>query len=121
MTLLKLGQIAFVGSVPALMAHSNPRRYILQLERPPGSLAGPPSLAALNAPLSDLGEVSHLPYDDEDHYLLTLDREAVLGEAITALSSAGLHVVTCTEEQSEIEQAFMSLTVDDVHPVSERE
>ena len=30
-TLLKGGRVAFHGTVPTLMAHSNPRRYIVQL------------------------------------------------------------------------------------------
>jgi ABC-2 type transport system ATP-binding protein len=121
-TLVNRGRVAFHGTVPALMGYSNPRRYIIHLTRAARVAAGAtPSLAELNAPLTGLGEVSHLPYDDEDHYLLSLEPEAVLGEAIAALSTARFHVVTCTEEQSEIEQAFMSLTGEDVRPAPEPE
>ncbi len=107
-TLLKGGRVAFHGTVPALMAHSNPRRYIVQLGH--ADAASRPGLDALNLAVAGHGSVMHLPYDDDDHFLLVLDHDTVLGEAIAALNAARFQVVGCAEEQSEIEQAFMSLT-----------
>ena len=100
--------MAFHGTVPTLMAHSNPRRYIVQLRG--ADTTNRPDLDSLNRAVAGHGGVTHLPYDDEDHFLLVLNADTVLGEAIAALNSAGIHVVGCTEEQSEIEAAFMSLT-----------
>jgi hypothetical protein len=37
----------------------------------------------------------------------------VLGHAVTALHAAGLAVLTCREERSEIEAAFLFLTSED--------
>lgn len=107
-TLLKGGRVAFHGTVPTLMAHSNPRRYIVQLTS--ADTRDRPDLDSLNRAVAGLGGVTHLPYDDHDHFLLVLNADTVLGEAITALNGANIHVLGCTEEQSEIEAAFMWLT-----------
>jgi hypothetical protein len=44
------------------------------------------------------------------HYVLALAPNAVLGDAIAALAAAGIDVVTCREERSEVEEAFFALT-----------
>jgi ABC-2 type transport system ATP-binding protein len=107
-TLLNGGRVAFYGTVPALMAHSNPRRYIVQLSE--ADTQNRPGLDGLNHAVAGHGAITHLPYDDDDHFALVLEPDTILGQAIAALNAAGYHVVGCTEEQSEIEQAFMSLT-----------
>jgi ABC-2 type transport system ATP-binding protein len=96
-TLIAQGREAFVGSVPELMAHAVPRRYLLRLR---GSMESD----ALNglATLERTGESA-------EHFLLSLREGVVLGDALAALAAAGLDVLTCTEERSGIEQAFLSL------------
>ena len=42
--------------------------------------------------------------------MLTLAEGAVLGNALTALTSAGLQILACREERSELEEAFLNLT-----------
>ena len=103
-TLLREGRVAFDGTVPALMALSNPRRFLLQLE---DRALSPDELSAT---IGILGELLLAQEGDEQHYLLSLAPGAMLGEVIAALHAAGVAVVGCTEEQSKIEQAFISLT-----------
>jgi ABC-type multidrug transport system ATPase subunit len=107
-TLLKAGRVAFHGTVPALMAHSNPRRYIVQLTA--ADTTSSLNLDSLDRAVAGLGGVTRLAYDHDDHFVLVLNPGTILGEAIAALNTAGVDVTGCTEEQSEIEQAFMSLT-----------
>jgi hypothetical protein len=41
--------------------------------------------------------------------VLDIAEDAILGDALAALSSAGISVLTCREERSEIEEAFLSI------------
>ena len=50
---------------------------------------------------------------DEHHFDLELAPDSTLGEPVNALTSWGIDVISCTEEQPKIEQAFISLTPDD--------
>jgi ABC-2 type transport system ATP-binding protein len=96
-TLIAQGRQVFAGSVPELMAHAAPRRYLLRLR---GSM----ETGALDglATLERTGQGA-------EHFLLVLRDDAVLGQALAALGTAGVDVLTCTEERSGIEQAFLSL------------
>jgi ABC-2 type transport system ATP-binding protein len=96
-TLIARGQQAFAGSVPELMAHAVPRRYLLRLR---GTMESD-ALKGL-ATLERTG-------DGAEHFLLVLQDGTVLGDALAALDAAGIDVLTCTEERSGIEQAFLSL------------
>ena len=66
--------------------------------------------AELNAAVDAAGEMFASEDGDEHHFLLALSPEATLGEAVNALTSWGVDVISCTEEQPKIEQAFISLT-----------
>ena len=114
-TLLRRGRVAFAGTVPALMAHADPRRFLVQVRQKSTGL--PPSVSALNTALGDTGFAEPSPDGDLEHFVLVVGRRAALGDAITALNASGTIVVSCTEEQSKIEQAFMSLTEGRVGPV----
>jgi ABC-2 type transport system ATP-binding protein len=106
-TLLSEGRAAFEGTVPELMATAAPRRYVMRLRHtwPRGSSV----LAIANSALAALGRLELVTPSASEHYLLTLADEAVLGVAVTALTHARFEVLTCREERSEIEQAFLAL------------
>jgi len=108
-TLLARGRIRFDGSVPELMAHASPERFLVRLRngRPPG----PQLLASLAGALQGVASVSQ-PEDEpgSEHYLLSIADGAVLGQAIAALAEADVDVLTCREERPEIEDAFLLLT-----------
>ena len=105
-TLLTEGRVRFRGTVPALIAHSNPRRFFLHLARD----GSPLSLTEVSAAIGTSGEVFASEDGDEHHFIVELAHEASLGEAVNALTSWGVEVISCTEEQPKIEQAFISLT-----------
>ena len=96
-TVIAQGRQVFAGSVPELMAHAVPRRYLLRLR---GTM---PSEA-----LDGLATLERTG-DGAEHFLLVLKDDTVLGDALAALDAAGIGVLTCTEERSGIEQAFLSL------------
>ncbi len=102
-TLIAQGNLVFAGTVPELMAHAVPRRYLLRL-------AGDGRVeATAHGAVGPHGTIETTGEADSVHYVLALRDDAVLGDALAALAAAGIGVLTCTEERSEIEQAFLSL------------
>ena len=106
-TVLDRGTVRFVGTVPQLMATSEVRRYVLHLD---SGLAGPMLMSAANDVLSPLARVSLLEDSQGRNCLLDLEDGMVLGDAISALTAAGIRVLTCREDRSGIETAFLHLT-----------
>ncbi|HSK15147.1 MAG TPA: ABC transporter ATP-binding protein [Gaiellaceae bacterium] len=106
-TLLSRGRTRFAGSVAELMAHALPRRYLLRLEDVGGNGARPAS--ALAAALAGLGEIARTS-DDATHYLMSLEDGAALGDALAAIREAGFQLLSCRDERSEVEEAFLNLT-----------
>ena len=105
-TLLHAGRVRFSGTVPQLMSHAAPRRYLLRLRhegRDPQALDAAREALAASASLSPIGE------GDSDHYLLSLAEGVVLGDALGVLAAAGVLLLSCQEERSEIEEAFLLL------------
>jgi ABC-2 type transport system ATP-binding protein len=106
-TLLAEGRAAFAGTVAEMMAIAVPRRYLLRLTN---GHPAPYSLEAAGCTaLGSLGRLEQAGEASAEHYVLALSDDAVLGEALAALSSADIDVITCREERSEIEQAFLAL------------
>jgi ABC-type multidrug transport system ATPase subunit len=107
-TVLDHGRVRFVGSVPELMSHAAPRRHLLRLRncRPPGTPLEPAAKHALNG----RGRIAASGEGNSEHYLLTLADGVTLGDALSALVASGIEVLACRQEQSEIEEAFLSLT-----------
>lgn len=107
-TVLSSGRVRFSGTVPELMAHSLPRRYLLRLQN--GSLAGESLQPVLERAVEALGTLTAAGQGESPDYLLVLAENAVLGDALASLTSAEVQVLSCREERSEIEEAFLSLT-----------
>jgi ABC-2 type transport system ATP-binding protein len=105
-TLLHAGRVRFFGTVPQLMSHAAPRRYVLHLA--PGG-RDPQALAPLRAVLARLATLEEIGEQDSDHYVLSLGDGVVLNDALGALMSADVRVLSCQEERSEIEEAFLLL------------
>jgi ABC-type multidrug transport system ATPase subunit len=108
-TLLHRGTVRFEGSVSGLIAHGISRRYVLNvgswkeatLESGRRALAGAGTLERAQGHAVD------------DHIIMTLDENAVLGDAIAALSVAGIRIHACRQERAEVEDAFLALTEDE--------
>jgi ABC-2 type transport system ATP-binding protein len=105
-TVLREGTVRFEGTVPQLMAVTIARRYLVHL-RGTGDVG-----AVARTALAGIGDVRVSGDSDGEHFLIALFDEVVLGSAVAALDAAGLAVLTCREERSEIEAAFMFLTTE---------
>jgi ABC-type multidrug transport system ATPase subunit len=102
-TVLHEGRVRFAGTVPELLATTRPRRHVVQI-RPSDGAAHQVTATALQG-------LAWLDPDREEseHILIVLEETATLGSAIAALTLAGLEVLSCREERSEIESAFLAL------------
>jgi ABC-type multidrug transport system ATPase subunit len=107
-TLLSGGLVQFTGSVPELIGHAAPRRYLVRLRN--GGTTGQRLQREIDSALEGLGMIVPAANSGEEHYLMSLRERTVLGQAIGALSEANVQVLSCSEEQPEIESAFLSLT-----------
>ena len=110
-TLLDVGTVRFHGTVPQLMALSLRRRYLLHLRN--GKENGADVLSVARQAVADTGSVAPSDETDGEHFVLALNKGAILGEAVGSLAAAGVDVIGCREERSEIEEAFLSLTYKD--------
>jgi ABC-2 type transport system ATP-binding protein len=106
-TLLREGRAAFQGTVSQLIAVAAPRRYVLRLRN--GRERGPEVEAVLREAVGGAGTIAPVDDGDPEDYLLHLTEEAVLGEALAALTARGVDVLGCREERSEIENAYLNL------------
>jgi ABC-type multidrug transport system ATPase subunit len=105
-TLLHAGRVGFAGTVPQLMSRATARSYVLQLDHE-GS--GSRALTALPAALASMATLTHIGEDHSEHYLLTLAEGVILGDALAVLADADVRIVSCQQERSEIEEAFLLL------------
>jgi ABC-type multidrug transport system ATPase subunit len=106
-TLLARGRVRFAGTVQQLMAHALPRRYQLRLLDTRANGRAP--LPALEARLAGIGSIEATS-DDSTHFAMTLKDGAVLGDALAAVREAGFQLLSCRDERSEVEEAFLTLT-----------
>jgi ABC-2 type transport system ATP-binding protein len=107
-TLVARGSVRFRGTVAELMSYSVPSRFILHLRNggtPPETLR-----RTLESAIADKGAIGPLGSSGSEHYVLSLFNGVVLGDALASLTRAEVQVLTCREERSEIEEAFLSLT-----------
>jgi ABC-2 type transport system ATP-binding protein len=107
-TLLTEGRVRFRGTVPELMSYSVPNRFVLQLRNggaPPETLRG-----TLERAIAEKGAIAPAGHGASEHYVLSLFQGVILGDALASLTRADVDVLTCREERSEIEEAFLTLT-----------
>jgi ABC-2 type transport system ATP-binding protein len=104
-TVLGRGRVRFSGTVPQLMAVTPAQRFVVHL----AAADGGEILRRGDAALGSLGRLVSLGGDD-DHVGLALTDDGTLGEAVVGLTRAGIRVLACREERSEIETAFLTLT-----------
>jgi ABC-2 type transport system ATP-binding protein len=105
-TLLNSGSVCFSGGLHGLIGRDVTNRYVLKLQN--GS--SPPAAQSLDRLLGSTATIESAPRAEEDDYILALEHGHVLGDALTALNRGGIRILTCREERSGIEEAFVSLT-----------
>ncbi|HSL11293.1 MAG TPA: ABC transporter ATP-binding protein [Actinomycetota bacterium] len=109
-TLLDRGVVRFAGTVPELMGTSGMQRFLLHVSVGPGS--SEPTIARLSALLDDVIVLPAGGSGEEEHVVVALPPDGVLGDVIAKIAGAGIRVLACREERSEIEQAFLRLTAE---------
>jgi hypothetical protein len=67
-------------------------------------------VSAANEALSSMATVSLMEDSHGRNCLLDMEDGAILGDAISALTRAGIRVLACREDRSGIESAFLNLT-----------
>lgn len=107
-TLIDHGRVRFEGTVPEFIAVSFPNRYMLHLRA--SSRSDDHVLPHAAAALAPFGIVSPDGGGDADHVLVSLHDGVVLGKAVSALTLAGVDVLSCREARSGVEEAFLALT-----------
>jgi ABC-2 type transport system ATP-binding protein len=106
-TLIDHGRVRFTGSVPQFIAVSGAHRYLLHLRT---QARDDELLALASTILAPFGAVAPIGGEDVGHVLVSLRDGVVLGDAITALTGAGVSVLSCREARSGVEEAFLALT-----------
>jgi ABC-2 type transport system ATP-binding protein len=102
-TLLDKGEVRFAGTVPQLLGFAHRRQYLVSLD---AGCAEPPGRLVLSGiPVASLIGAG----GGEGHYLLTLEDDAILGDALDLLSDAGARVTGCSDARPSVEEAFLSL------------
>jgi ABC-2 type transport system ATP-binding protein len=107
-TLLHRGEVGFNGTVQQLISTGLVRAYVLRLRRDTASAAQ--MLDQARAALGGTGSITSQDDSDGEHYLLLLDERTEIGRVVWALEEAGIRVLSCREERSGIENAFLRLT-----------
>ena len=106
-TLLREGEVCYSGSVVKFAARVQVRKHVLRLRS--RTTLSPASLFPVRQLLAGLAVVETAT-DEPELFLVTLCDGHSLGDALSALTGAGVDVVSCREVQSEIEEAFVQLT-----------
>lgn len=107
-TVLDQGAVRFAGTVEQLTAVTGHRRTLLQLAS--DGLRGEALRGCAERAVAPYGSLHPAPGGDDGHCLLTLRDGSVLGQAVVALTEAGVRVVGCAQPESELEAAFLTLT-----------
>ena len=106
-TLLREGEVCYSGSVVKFAAGVQVTKHVLRLRS--RTALSPVSLSPVRRLLSGRAVVEPAT-DDPELFLVTLCDGCSLGDALSALTGAGVDIVSCREVQSELEEAFVQLT-----------
>jgi ABC-2 type transport system ATP-binding protein len=105
-TVLSRGRVRFAGTVTQFMALAPQECHVLRLAT--NGHAGSGLLRAAAAALGPRGSL-HAIDGDTEHFVMALREGVFLGEAIAALADASIDVLSCRQERSELEGAFLQL------------
>ncbi len=108
-TVLDQGRTTFEGTVEDLMLKSSARQYLLRLRGAGDSDLDGAALERAAAAIGGRGTLGRAG-DDREHFRLDLEQQAVLGEVLSGLAAAGIVVLDCAQQRSELEESFLRLT-----------
>jgi ABC-type multidrug transport system ATPase subunit len=106
-TLIDRGHRRFAGTVAKLMDLAVPTIFLVRLESRGPTRARDADAAAALAGLATLSTVGD---PEEDVRRIVLREGSAIGDALVVLRTAGVRVLSCRQELSEIEEAFLALT-----------
>jgi ABC-2 type transport system ATP-binding protein len=106
-TLLHQGRVRFAGTVPEMIRFSETQAYVVLLRSVDQSSSD--LLTTLRRATHGVARVEPSRESDE-HFIFVLRPEVVLGALFERLTSAGVEILDCRQEHSQIEQAFLRLT-----------
>lgn len=101
-TVLASGKAVFSGPVEEFVRRAAMTSYAITFNGSAGVTA-----EAANRHLGPLGWVAD---DGSDRFILRLQPDVAVGDALTALTSGGLRVTACTLERSEMRAAYLAVT-----------
>jgi ABC-type multidrug transport system ATPase subunit len=107
-TLLHLGHVRFDGTVHQLIAADTAAAYVLRIGI--GGRSSSDVLAIARSAIGAAGRISMHDESEAKHYVLLLEGHDAIGQAVWSLEESGLNVISCREERSGIEGAFLRLT-----------
>jgi ABC-type multidrug transport system ATPase subunit len=103
-TVLDRGTVRFQDSLEQLTSRATTRRFRMRLRHPRADAR----LEIGRTAMDGLGAIEGTA--EHDVFIVDLARNVTLGQAIERLLRAELQVITCSEERSEVETAFLGLT-----------
>jgi ABC-2 type transport system ATP-binding protein len=109
-TLLHRGEVRFQGTVNRLIAAETARAYVVQLGT--GEWTADEVLTRTRSAIGAVAQVAIQEDSEGDHFILLLEPGEAIGRVMWSLEEAGLEVISCREERSGIETAFLRLTRD---------
>jgi ABC-2 type transport system ATP-binding protein len=101
------GRSVFAGTVPSLVTHTMPRRFLLRLRN--GGTPAPALADRLGSSLAGSGTLAPVGDSEGETFLLDLFEQTSLGDALRILLEADVELLACREETPPIESAFLSL------------
>ncbi len=105
-TVLQDGRVSFTGTVPELVSSATTQQFRIRVR--PRAPSTAPVLERLRAAIDAMGAVDATA--DDEHFLVRLHDEVVLGDALGSVAREGLKVLACSEEQSLVAAALLRLT-----------
>jgi ABC-2 type transport system ATP-binding protein len=102
------GRFQFTGTVPELVSLARPRHYVVELSA--DGLQDSHLLDAAASALAGLARVRPVTGAASSVFVVTLEPGEMLGDVVESLRGSGIGLVSCTEERSPIEEAFLALS-----------
>jgi ABC-type multidrug transport system ATPase subunit len=101
------GHTVFAGTVPSLVTHTTPRRFLLRVRN--GGTPAAVLAERLGRSLAGRAAIDPAGDADGETFLLDLTESTSLGDALRVVLEADVELLACREETPPIESAFLTL------------
>lgn len=107
-TVVDSGRVRLSGTVSELLDRAGARRFVISLAAN-GTGRLPPAEQLATA----VGPGGRVTPAGDGSFVLALDAEATLGDALASLVASGVNVLGCRNERPEVEEAFLALLAEE--------